>query len=306
MDFLQLLKQRTWTRDAACSKPPYCDIDFVGDGPRDEDNGHGAKRIAELLAICGTCPVREPCLRESMTQLPGIDGKPGTLAQGVWGGSCEGERRKALRSGGDIDAAILILENSREERLTHWVAQADLPIDERRSFAKTWQLPRRRKVKLIPKCLDCGAPAPAGAIYCVPHGKEHRKWRSGVSLKPKPVIKLEASPRRPRRRRCDHDRTNTTADGHCRLCRAEYERQRSRRPTRKHLSPTCRAGHPWAETENAWGRCRVCAADFQRNLRAKRKAAENAPRSAGGAGPVPSPTNRQNAAHRPRRKYCRG
>lgn len=42
----------------------------------------------QALAICGSCPVREPCLEYALTSRE---------REGVWGGATERERRRMLR-----------------------------------------------------------------------------------------------------------------------------------------------------------------------------------------------------------------
>lgn len=66
-----------WHRDAACA----------GEDPERFFSAEPVD-VAFALSICAGCPVREPCLRLALVE-PEVFG--------VWGGTTETERRRALR-----------------------------------------------------------------------------------------------------------------------------------------------------------------------------------------------------------------
>jgi len=69
---------RAWMGRAACATRP--DIDFFPEEPDSE---------GPALRLCGTCPVRLPCLEHAIAH----------RELGIWGGTNEGERRRIrLRS----------------------------------------------------------------------------------------------------------------------------------------------------------------------------------------------------------------
>lgn len=74
-----------WQARAACR-----DVDpdlFFPIGP--PNTGAGARQVARARAVCRRCPVAAACLRFALDT---------RQADGVWGGTTEGERNAALRN----------------------------------------------------------------------------------------------------------------------------------------------------------------------------------------------------------------
>jgi WhiB family redox-sensing transcriptional regulator len=71
------LTNQTWRQHAAC-KGVEPDIFY----PASEEEAEVAK------AVCGVCPVRQPCLEYALSSRE---------RDGVWGGATEKERRRILR-----------------------------------------------------------------------------------------------------------------------------------------------------------------------------------------------------------------
>jgi WhiB family redox-sensing transcriptional regulator len=73
-----------WAKDAACAAP---DLDPDWWFPSSQDALHDTTRIA--MAICGTCPVQQPCLEHALRT---------NEQHGIWGGKSERARRRLRAS----------------------------------------------------------------------------------------------------------------------------------------------------------------------------------------------------------------
>ncbi|MFF7265003.1 WhiB family transcriptional regulator [Streptomyces sp. NPDC008159] len=81
-----------WWRDAACAHEDpelFFPVAVTGAALRDQQ--------ARAKAICRRCPVIRPCLTWALQA---------TGAQGVWGGTCEEERRGLLRGRAQGESAL--------------------------------------------------------------------------------------------------------------------------------------------------------------------------------------------------------
>lgn len=79
-----LATSRDWQDRAACRDAPADDFFPVSDPLSDAY----AREAARALAVCRSCPVRTPCLKFA------VDTR---AAEGIWGGTTEGERSAASR-----------------------------------------------------------------------------------------------------------------------------------------------------------------------------------------------------------------
>jgi WhiB family redox-sensing transcriptional regulator len=79
-----------WDEEVAWQDRALCrhgDPNLFFAPPQAETKDERLAREAQAKAVCGTCPVREACLRFALTTRE---------PYGVWGGMSEGERRRLL------------------------------------------------------------------------------------------------------------------------------------------------------------------------------------------------------------------
>ncbi len=91
---MDLLAQRTWTKQAACRKGNPDDL-FVQGAAQ-----HQAK------VICQSCPVKTECLADALDN---------RIEFGVWGGMTERARRALLKRRPNVQSWGRLLEAARED-----------------------------------------------------------------------------------------------------------------------------------------------------------------------------------------------
>ena len=74
-----VMSATTWRKRAACRG-----LDAEAFYPDSEDDADAA----EAKAVCGVCPVRQPCLEHALAHRE---------REGIWGGTTERERRRIVR-----------------------------------------------------------------------------------------------------------------------------------------------------------------------------------------------------------------